>query len=214
MEKWGDKNTRRSISDEYYTAKARIFENITALLANLPSTTKNKVDITEAYQDIFENIYGFRDDDGQPIASNMSTSKIAHIKDLQEKIIKAREEFAGLSGLTTAEMTELGDFFNTIKAEKKLSSEDRARMNELLSKKDELGLNKYQKAELNKLYSELAELQSKQATDYYLAIFNNYLTKMDTNNLFLDYGTRALDKDTADFALNDNVITGLLAQDS
>jgi len=209
---WIDKNTRTIIKPDFYLLRKEIFDKIQPIMAKLPSNIKNQVDITQAWNDINEAISGFRDQDGQPQGSSMSEGRIALVKERQEQINKAREVFAGFSGLTTLEMNELGQFFEKIKTGEKLSPEDRELMNELLSKKDRLGLNKFEKAELNALFAELAELQHKEATDYYVDIFNNYLTKLDTNTLFLETGSRIIDKKSADATISDHIINTLLSQ--
>lgn len=211
---WIDKNTRTVIKPDFYLIRKELFDKIQPIMDKLPSNIKNKVDITQAWSDINEAISGFRDQDGQPQGTSMSEGRIALVKSRQEQINKAREAFAGFSGLTTSEMNELGDFFDRIKAGERLSAIDRDRMNELLSKKDTLGLNKFEKAELNALFAELAELQHKEATDYYLDIFNNYMSKLDTNPLFLNTGSRTIDKLNADSAIEDHIIDELLKQNS
>lgn len=207
---WITKNTRTVIKDEFYAKRAEIFDKIAAITANLPSTIKHKVDFSSAWQDILEAVAGFRDQDGQPIGSEMSEGRIDVVKKKQEEINKAREEFAGFSGLTTGEAQELSDLFSMIKSETRLEPADRERMNELISRKDELGLNKYQKAELNRLFAELADLQNKEATDYYIDIFNNHLSKLNTDKLVLNMGTRSINKLTSDFVLQDFIIDPLL----
>lgn len=211
-EEWLKKNTRIVIKPEFYERRNEIFDRIQQITSRLPDNERKKVDFTEAWQDILDAVAGFRDDDGQPIGTDMSEGRIEIVKKRQEEIIKAQEAFAGLSGLTPSESTTLSEMFAIIKAGDKLSKEDRDIFNSLLKKKDELGLNKYEKTELFSLFEELKELQRKEATDYYLDIVNNYLSKLDTNKLFIETGSRIITKDGSDMILKDFIVNDLMKQ--
>jgi hypothetical protein len=207
-DEWIKRNTRTVIKPEFYTERKKIFDEVTAIMARLPKDVQAEIDITKAYEDINEAIYGFRDQDGQPDGASMSAGRIELVKKSQELINAAREKFAGLSGLTAAEMEELNDIIKMGKENR--TQDDRERMAELFAKKDSLGIDLVSKARLTRLWAELAELQHKEATDYYVDIFNNYLSKVDTDNFFADNGSRIITKDSADFALNDGTIADLM----
>jgi len=209
---WLKKNTRIVIKEEFYERRNDIFDRIQQITSKLPDTEKKKVDFTEAWQDILDAVSGFRDDDGQPIGSDMSEGRIEVVKKRQEEINKAQENFAGISGLTPAESMVISDLFDIIKSGNKLSKEDKETFTTLMKKKDELGLNKFEKTELFSLFAELKELQRKEATDYYLDIANNYLAKLNTDKLEDLTGSRVLTKASSDFLLKEDVIKDLSQQ--
>ena len=205
---WIKRNTRTVIKPEFYITRRKIFDEVTTIMAKLPKDVQAQIDITKAYEDINEAIYGFRDQDGQPEGTAMSAGRVELVKKSQEEINAAREKFAGLSGLTQAEMEELTGLVQLGKGNR--SQEERDRMTELFAKKDSLGINKIDKARLTRLWAQLSELQHKEATEYYVDIFNNYLSKLDTDNFFADNGSRIITKDSADFALNNGTIQDLM----
>lgn len=209
---WIDNNIRTVIKPEFWEEKRRIVAKLQSIFAGLPSTIKNKIDVSSALENINEAVYGFKDSDGQPQGNLLSPGRIALVKKNQDFINKAREEFAGLSGLTTLEMNELSDIFDRIKSGEDIPTSDRKRLNDLLNKKKTEGLTKGQKADLAIAFEELSNLQHKEATDYYLDIFNNYLSKLDTSTMTLNMGVNSIDKNISEDVLKDHIINNLLSQ--
>ena len=75
-------------------------------------------------------------------------------------------------------------------------------------------LSKWDKATLTSLFTELASMQTKEATEYYVDIVNNWLSKLNTTQLLNDYGFRTVDKTSAETLLNYNVTAQLKDQSS
>lgn len=209
---WIKKNTRIVIKGEFYERRAEIFNRIQEITSKLPDSERRKVDFTEAWQDILDAVSGFRDDDGQPVGTDMSDGRVSLVKKRQEEIVRAQESFAGLSGLTPAESLELSELFTVIKSGEKLTKEERTTFNDLMKKKDTLGLNKFEKTELHSLFEELKELQRKESTDYYLDIVNHYLAKMNTDVLFQETGSRVITRTGSDMLLSEHIIRDLTQQ--
>lgn len=210
---WIHRNTRTIIKPEFYETRKIILDRVAEIMSRIPDATKKSVDVAPLMQEILDISYTFRDDDGQPNGQNMSADSIAEVKALQEKIAKLQENFAGLNGLTKEESEDLSFYFKVIKEGRKLLPEEQTHMNELLSKKNVNGLSALNKKELFKLFEELSLMQHKEATDYYVDIMNNWLSKLDTTKFRELNKAGIINKVTADLVLEDKIINDLLSQD-
>ena len=110
---------------------------------------------------------------------------------------------AGFSGLTKDELEEIGNYYQKIASKQKLTPDERFRFNELIDRKNTMGVDKATQAEIQALFKRLGELQSKEATDYYVDIANNWMEKL---------GREPLDNDTASDLLTPEVYTKLFAE--
>jgi hypothetical protein len=210
---WINRNTRTVVKQSFYERRKLVMDRIAAIMSKIPDSVRKDIDIGPMYQAITDILYTSRDDDNQPNGQDMSPESIAEVKDLQEKIIKAQKAFAGLNGLNEAESQELSSYFDIIKrGERKITIEEKTRMDELLSKKNMFGLNGLTKTELFKLFADLDTMQRKEATEYYVDIMNNWLDKLDTTNLKDRNKVGLINKVTAGIVLEDNVIEDLLSQ--
>ena len=211
-EEWINRNTRTVVKQSFYERRKLIMDRIAQIMSKLPDNVKKDVDIGPMYQAITDILYTSRDDDNQPNGQDMTPESIAEVKDLQEKIIKAQKAFAGLSGLTEAESQELSSFFDIIKkGQRKITIEEKTRMDDLLSKRTS-GLNNITKNELFKLFADLDVIRRKEATEYYVDIMNNWLEKLDTTKLMDRNKVGLINKVTAGIILEDDVLEDLLSQ--
>jgi hypothetical protein len=210
---WIHRNTRTVIKPEFYETRKVILDRIAEIMSRIPDSVKKNVDVAPLMQEILDISYTFRDEDGQPNGQSMSADSIAEVKALQEKIAQLQENFAGLNGLTAAESQELSSYFQTIKEQRKLLPDEQARMDALLSKKNINGLSALNKKELFKLFEELSLMQHKEATDYYVDIMNNWLSKLDTTKFRELNKAGIINKNTADLILEDKIVSDLVSQD-
>lgn len=209
---WIHRNTRTVVKPSFYERRKLILDRIAEIMSRVPDATRKNIDIGPLLKNILDISYTFRDEDGQPNGQNMSPDSIAEVKELEEQIIKLRENFAGLNGLTPSESQELNGYFETIKEERKLDPDSQTRMEMLLNKKQINGLSGLNKKELFKLFEELSLIQRKEATDYYVDIVNNWLSKLDTTKFRDINKTGIINKATADVFLTDGVINDLKDQ--
>jgi hypothetical protein len=218
-QQWIDKNIRIKVKDEFYKRRAEILNRIEEITGKLPDQIKKKIFIREAWESILDLTTGFRDDDGQPVGTELSEGSVAKIKAKQEEIAESMKAFTGLSGLTPAEMSELSGYFHKLKQYKadksnpNLSQGERARFEALIRKRDEMGLSPNTKLELFSLFEELNGLQKKLATDYYTDIMTNWLSKLNTSILVANGISSTVTPTNADQLLEDYIIEPLLAQD-
>lgn len=182
-EAWIKDNTVVRFTKEFFEERNDILDRIKDVYALLPDNIRVKVDSSEQMGDIQDIFRGFRDQEGQVIGSDISDKGREKIKKLQEEILDMKDNFASFSGLTKDELEEIGIYFDKRKARKKLTPEEELRFNELLDKKSKFGVDKATRAKLQALFRELSILQSKEATDYYVDIVNNWFGKIGEPNL-------------------------------
>ena len=202
INKWLKENTSVKITDKFYEERAQIIAKINAILEKLPSKMKEELDFSKEWEKIIDNAYGYRDSNGQPIGTEVPEGRKNTIKNAEQTMIDIRKKWAGYSGLTQKEMARIGELATKKKTTGRLTKEEGAEYIALLQKKDKLGLNQYDKADLYEAFEELAELQTKEPTEYYLDAFNYQLDKLDIKDLFDQYGIKEATVDNVDFIIS------------
>ena len=104
----------------------------------------------------------------------MSEERLKRVKELQEEILKIKDNMATFSGLSKVQFERYLELAKLIKS-KRASIKDKEEFKELDNIKGENGVDKLTQKALKRLYSELADMQYKSPTDDYFAVFNNKL---------------------------------------
>jgi hypothetical protein len=178
VDNWIKKNTKVQYTQEYYDDRNVIFEGIKSLTKNIDARLAEQIDIGAQWEEILDTVAGFRDQDGQPIATDMNDKRIQKIKDAQERIINAQSKLAGLTGLTSDEMETVLSLSQKSEMGLDLTEEEEEVYTSLLTKKDTLGLNDGDKADLFSLYAKLSEVQKRLPTEYYLTRMNYWANEL------------------------------------
>ncbi len=133
------------------------------------------------WKDTIEQVKGFRDENGQPLGTEMEADKVKAIKANQVKIEEMKENLRRINNLSPEEENELNDLLNT-QAFGQLDAAGEQRMNTLFAKKrsEEGGLSKADRAKLTDLFNQLKELQSKIPTDAYVETVNEKLAQYNS----------------------------------
>ena len=177
---WLNDNIRVVIKPSFYEKRKQIINNIQSILSKLP---QSKLDFSKQWTTIIDITSGYRDDDGQPVGNKIPKGRIGTIKKAQEEIEKAKEEYAGFTGLTVEEFNDFTDLTQK-KQKTALSKSELKYYFELLNRKDNSGLNAEEKADLATYFAELNELQRKDPTEYYLDAANYWLSKVADDNIY------------------------------
>jgi len=204
VQDWIKKNTRVVYDQAWYEERADKFAKIKEITAKLDQKLQSQIDISSGWEEILDTTAGYRDSEGQPVASDMGDKRIARIKRIQQDIVDAQAKFAGMSGLTVEEMDRLNFYFDKRRQNLWLTEQEQEDFNDLSSKKIIQGLDQFEKIELFKLYAELKELQVKEPTDYYLDRVNYWMRELEQ---------ATVDKVSADNLLKSEVIRPLLSKD-
>lgn len=202
-------NTSVSYTEEYFDELSKIGKELDEVLSTIPSF-KNKDAIKAAMNEISDALIGFKDEENQPIATDMSEDRIERVKKANILIETLRNEFSGLLGLTASEFARYNELFEIINNKTQLTSSEQDEFDILDSKKS--SLTKVQKARLKRVYAKFAEIRTKEPTDYYLDIFNNFLQKVNTDSLNDEIDSRIINNLTADLVSDDLIISKLIDQ--
>jgi len=138
---------------------------------NMKIPTKKAFDTQREY--IFQSLMGKKDENGEYRVTELSEEHIALIKKMQEEIEANKNLLVNNSGLSQSESRELQDFFEKRKLAQKLTTKENNRFKSLLAKKNDFKIPTTLKNKLSIYTKMLAELQSKEATSYYLDTVND-----------------------------------------
>lgn len=192
-ELWIKNNTVTSYTQEFFEKRNETLRKIKDLMAQIPEPTRSEIDTSVDMEALLDISVGFRDQHGQIIGTDMSERTREKVYNRQEEIIKKREKLAGYSGLTVDQMDRLSELFEKMKFKGQLSTIEQEEFDDLLQIKGSLGVSKETKIELQKAFAELSELQSREATDYYVDIVNNHLSRMGEDPIDNDTASNLLD---------------------
>lgn len=174
LNNWLKENLRVRLSDQFYDSRNKITDEIAQIVNKLPQDEAKKLDVSLAWKEMFEQIKGLRDQDNQPIGTNLTEDKIKAVKSLQENIDRMVENLRRKNGLTSEEQSRYSELWGKIKAGIPLDEGDQADWNDIADKK-KLGLSAVDNARLTSLFEELKEFQSKIPTEYYLQALDQKL---------------------------------------
>ena len=212
---WLERNTRTVIKQEYYEEKKRILAEIDVILKKLKDKElKDSLDQSQIWEEILGMTQTVRDNNNQIQGDELSEGSIATIKQLQEKLEEMKRNTMGKSGLTPNESSRLNDILEKQANNRPLTPGEISEMRDLFEKRNKYGLSRADSANLTRLYKELGELTSKESTEYYTDIVNNWLSQLNTNTLFLELGKRSITPQEADTLLSDTMINPLLEQNA
>lgn len=203
--------------------------------------SQNIIDSVTTVSDLYTIISDlssiYKDEDRQTMAMDMDPSAISSIKALEEIMEEVRLESSLFKNLTEEESEYISDYFIRLKefdlgiidteAEKGTPEYD-AEMDaisdelteqydyvqELIQKQKDNGLTKKENEEYNKILSDLKDLRTKHPTQYYLDIYNNYLTTIDTDFIHDEINQRIIDSDESDFFLRPDIVDEIKSQNS
>ena len=221
---WLKKNTRTVIKPEFYEKRADILRKIKEITqrplakvqakidsAKTPAEKAKyeqiqrdlqdklkKIDFSDSWAKIIDVTAGYRDDDNQPVGSNVPDGRRELIKDAQQAMEDAKAEWAGMSGLTREEMDTLIGYAVAKASGQKLSKAEYNEFKNLLDKQKVVGLDEYERMDLNGLFADLKALQKKEPTDYYLDVINHYLDMVGDNDIYTALGAKEVDQGNID----------------
>jgi len=207
---WIKMNTRVVIKPKFYEDRAEILERIKKILSKLPSTQANEIDFTKYWEDILDSVSGYRDDDGQPLGHEITEGRKNKIREAQEAMERAKEAWAGFTGLTREQYDELNELSAERDYYKTLPKEKYERWVELLELQESKGLSKAEIQELNNEFAKLKELQGKEPTEYYLDQLNSLLEKMDLKEVYDQFGITSFDQKNMDLLYTSSELRELL----
>ena len=162
---------------------------INSLGAQVP--TRKIFDLNREY--IFQSLLGKKDENGEYMVTELSEEHLAAIKEMQEEIEKDKEFLINNNGLTSAEMRELSGYFEIKQRGEQLASKDFNRYKELLDKKNKFKIDPALKRQLLVYSRLLNELQTKEASSYYIDYLNDNFYDLFLSQDLVEQGEIRLD---------------------
>ncbi len=177
LQEFEKQNIKTAYDSEYFDRKRKAMETIRELEAKKPD--KAGLDVSSAYERIFDLIYTYRDEQGQPKPGSIGAARLIEIRDLQQKIADFKNEQEKNDRLTSEQRDELKTLILAIKSNPEtVSRKDMERYRHLVGLQSPDGLTPLEQARLEGAYAELSELSSKLPTGYYMDALNFHLERM------------------------------------
>jgi len=206
---WLHANTRVRIKSSFYARRQEIFDELKEIFSSVPN--KESLDMTIEWEEILEKSGGFRDEDGQLKATEMSPATIAEIKKLQEQILKKKKEHRDQNKFSPAKKLRFNEL-QALKAEKLISAEETAELDALYKSIPTSGLTEGQKLRLEALYEELGDLSRTEPTEYYVHTLNDWLQQLNTDKIETKLNSRIVSIGTAAEILTTDILNDLFKQ--
>jgi LysM repeat protein len=204
-EEWVKQNIRVAYTQEFYDSRKDLIDRLKSIQGKVNAAIGEQFDISNAYNEIFNLMFAYKDEQGQPIPSEIGLEKMKMIKDLNQKIIDYKASFDTKTGLSRDEAEELELYIAINKKDPaRLTDEQKLRYRQLLEKQAKTGLSLAEVAAMQSIYAELSSLTQKVATEYYVDSLNEHLQRLNVATV------RA---DQVDDFINSQEMRNLLASD-
>ena len=210
---WLKSNTRYAIKPEFYARRSAIIDSIKSIMSKLDESERNEIDQTEIWEQILEMTKPFKDESGQVDASLMTQDALDKLHELEYQLEAIKKKALRASGLTLEQSEELSKLYDDKKNGRPYSQ---SRIQYLMDLKalQKSKLSKTDRQTLEANYAELRKLSTNVATDMYVDIVNNYLSKLNISILKNQYGEdfNNISKTDADFILDPAIVEELTSQ--
>ena len=204
-DEWIKQNIRVAYTQEFYDSRTNLIEQLKKLQTKVNTAISSEFDISNAYNEIYNLMFAFKDEQGQPVPSELGPEKMKTIKELNQKIIDYKASFDTKTGLSIDEAEELELYIAINKKDPaRLTPEQKLRYKELLEKQTKTGLSLAEVAALQSIYAELSSLTQKLPTEYYVDALNEHLQRLNV---------ATVTEDQVDNFINSDEIKALFASD-
>lgn len=179
-EQWIKQNIRTAYTQEFYDSRKELIDRLQKLQGKVNSVIGEQFDMGNAYNEIYNLMFAYKDEQGQPIPSEIGLDKMKMIKDLHQKIIDYKAAFDTKTGLSQNEAEELELYIAINKKDPaRLTDEQKLRYRELLEKQSKTGLSIGEVALMQSIYADLSSLTQKIPTEYYVNSLNEHLQRLN-----------------------------------
>ena len=179
-EQWIKQNIRTAYTQEFYDSRKDLIDRLQKLQGKVNSVIGEQFDMGNAYNEIYNLMFAYKDEQGQPIPSEIGLDKMKMIKDLHQKIIDYKAAFDTKTGLSQNEAEELELYIAINKKDPaRLTDEQKLRYRELLEKQSKTGLSIGEVALMQSIYADLSSLTQKIPTEYYVNSLNEHLQRLN-----------------------------------
>ena len=197
VKEWIKFNTVRALKKDYYV---KLREALDMLKTDEEDSDPIEIALRQAYRERIDIISGFRDKNNQPVGTEMSKETLEKLHAVEERIIDLRKK--DKTGLTSSEQAKLEDYFEIMNspdpAQRQLSTNPADEYNqmdfdELIAARDTRnnidpnspeGIRRINKLiRINTAMAKMKSLSGKEATEYYIDTFNEFLSRAGLVNM-------------------------------
>lgn len=203
VKEWTKQNTKLVYDEKYYTRLNELRTRLSELQEKANAAVESDFDISGAFKQISDLIFGFKDELGQPDPTALGVDRLQMIKDLQQQINDYKFTFDNSSNLSREERDELSSYSQALKI-RKLTADEEKRYIYLVSKQSNKGLSIEEISELEGIFKELSDLSLRIPTEYYLDELNYNLSK---------YNIPAVEESKINDYINSDEFFAILEQD-
>ena len=191
---WINRNTVVKIKASYYEKRRELIDRMKEILSQLPKDKQADIRSIEVLDEIYKQLGGFRDDNGQPDATIMTPAKLKRIQELEAEYELIKDDLTTLQGISRSDQEfldkfdeELGLFQLGYATVSPLDDEARVKAyQKIQDRRDNLGLTDGEIDELRDIRKQLGELSSKRATTHYVDRVNEFLKAGEDPNDSID----------------------------
>jgi hypothetical protein len=205
---WINKNTVRAPLQSYYDSQRVDYERMSEILKKLPTSEQKKQDESIIMNQIADLTGGFKDEEGQTRANEMTLDARLRVKALEEELEILRAEATLRNGLTPAQDARFKELLN-LKKSGKWSQQLSTELSDLFDLQQTYGLSDFEIRELANIRARLSGISKRDATEYYVDTMNTWIDQLNVTEPTIKNG---IDKTSADWVLQPAVIKQLLGQ--
>jgi hypothetical protein len=202
MERFFRKNLKTAYTSEYYKSRQQIFEDIKKISEKAGVKSKVALELAELYKERYRLSNSTSDANGQPNGLNFTPEQIDLLRNIENKIIELEQLFDKKTGMTKEELSRLKTYINKTAQKIPLTQDELADFGNLYKIKNDMALTPLELQALQSKFRELAEISTKQATDYYIEAFNYAIRNLGLSEITVE---------NADEWINSDLLTQALA---
>ena len=195
IERFFKKNLKTAYTSDYYRSRQQIFEDIKKITEKAGVKSQVAVDLAELYKERYRLANSTADNNGQPNGINFTPEQVDLLRDIEEKIISLEESFDKKTGLSQEESARLQGYIKKSAAKIALTPEEQKDYAYLYQVKNDMSLTPIELATLRSKFSELAEITTKEATEYYLEAFNYAIRNLGLPEITIDNADEWINSD-------------------
>lgn len=183
LRKWQKQNIKVVYSDKYYETRTKLFERLKSIQDQINTQLNSTFNVSDEYKKILDLIHIYKDEFGQPDASQLGEEKLKQVRDIQQNIINFRQKFDKYTGLTR-EDAEVLEYLIIKSRDTELTDDESEELSRLLSLKKDVDYNLIDA--LSQVLGELSDISSKFPTDYYMEALETYMSNYNNVPAFTD----------------------------
>jgi len=181
LAKFERKNFRIAYTENYYKSRQDIFRQLREITNKPGIKSQLANDIAELYQQRYEIINQITDKNGQTNGLKYTPAQKERLLIIEEKLVELNNQFDKKTGLSIEDSTRLASYQKRLAKAESLTDEELKDYTDLINIKNNIGISPLELEKMRQLFGELAELTTKEPTEYYVEALNYLLRDTDVD---------------------------------